>query len=81
LEEWENARSKRELAQRSSSKLPDYYSGYTDGIKRWTELVLIADNTIFKKYGNDEKRVIDRLHSIASTVNSVFYCKFCEFEC
>lgn len=65
--------------------MPTYYSEYTDGIKRWVELIVIADNSIvriilailyliifqYKKYGEDKKRITERLHAIASSVNSV----------
>ena len=67
------------------TKVPEYYAEYIDGVKRWVELIFIADSTIvnfhqkmflklnfqFKKYEENEKRVHDRLHSIASAVNAV----------
>jgi len=28
--------------------MPTYYSEYTDGIKRWVELIVIADNSIVR---------------------------------
>lgn len=71
--EWENySRSKR--ASKTKTALvspPSYYSEYLDGISRYVELVLVADNSFYKKYGSDEKKVYDRLQSIASVVNSV----------
>ncbi|CAK5079319.1 unnamed protein product [Meloidogyne enterolobii] len=69
--EW-HVRNRRSGEISLTKRMPTYYSEYTDGIKRWVELIVIADNSIYKKYGEDKKRITERLHAIASSVNSLY---------
>uniref|UniRef100_A0A1I8BNN7 EGF-like domain-containing protein n=1 Tax=Meloidogyne hapla TaxID=6305 RepID=A0A1I8BNN7_MELHA len=69
--EW-HVRDKRSDKTSLKNRMPTYYSEYIDGIKRWVELILIADNSIYKKYGEDKKKINERLHAIASSVNSLY---------
>uniref|UniRef100_A0A915CZK9 Peptidase M12B domain-containing protein n=1 Tax=Ditylenchus dipsaci TaxID=166011 RepID=A0A915CZK9_9BILA len=48
------------------------HSNYLDEIKRHVELAFIADHSIYLKYNKDEKKIHDRLQSIASVVNSLY---------
>ena len=46
--EWPKHRRKQSPAGKEPifTKVPDYYAEYIDGVKRWVELVFIADSTI-----------------------------------
>ena len=77
--EWPKLRPKRYLPTGSvpttnsiPTKIPSYYAQYLDDIKRHIELILIADNSMYKKYGNNETKVHDRLEAIASIANSLY---------
>ncbi|KAH7731988.1 reprolysin [Aphelenchoides avenae] len=56
---WPKGRSKR--ADHFVPNTPHYYKEYLDDRKRF-----------YKKYGEDETKVHDRLHSIANVVNSLY---------
>uniref|UniRef100_A0A0N5BJR2 Peptidase M12B domain-containing protein n=1 Tax=Strongyloides papillosus TaxID=174720 RepID=A0A0N5BJR2_STREA len=51
---------------------PDYYDNYISDKKRYVELGLIADNSIYLKYNKDEKLVNARLQAIADFVNVLY---------
>lgn len=57
----------------NAPRIPSYYSEYNDGKVRYVELALVADYSMYEKYGKDEKKVNDRLHSIANIVNSLYH--------
>ncbi|KAI1717260.1 reprolysin (M12B) family zinc metalloprotease domain-containing protein [Ditylenchus destructor] len=70
--EWSHVIKKRSAGKYVNPDIPSYYKDYLDGIKRYVELVFIADHSIYLKYGKDETKIHDRLHSIASVVNSLY---------
>jgi len=45
--EW-HVRNRRSGEISLTKRMPTYYSEYTDGIKRWVELIVIADNSIVR---------------------------------
>lgn len=65
---WYNNRHKRSVGD----SIPTYYAEYLDGKRRYVELALVADNSMYKKYGMDENKVLDRLHAIANIVNGIY---------
>ncbi|VDM75573.1 unnamed protein product [Strongylus vulgaris] len=65
-------RSKRE-GKTVKNTLPSYYSEYNDGRWRYVELALVADYSLYAKYGKDEAKVMERLQTIAHHVNALYY--------
>uniref|UniRef100_A0A1I7RQQ1 Disintegrin and metalloproteinase domain-containing protein 28 n=1 Tax=Bursaphelenchus xylophilus TaxID=6326 RepID=A0A1I7RQQ1_BURXY len=62
-------------SKRAAGKVPNtphYYAEYLDGIRRYVELVFIADKSVFDKYDSDEEKVHNRMESIANVVNSMY---------
>jgi hypothetical protein len=50
---------------------PHYYQDYIDDVKRYVELIFIADYSVYEKHDKDETAVHDHMQSIANVVNSV----------
>ncbi|MFH4983773.1 hypothetical protein AB6A40_010482 [Gnathostoma spinigerum] len=51
----------------------EYYSKYLDGKRRYVELALVADSSVFVKYGKNVSAVHERLATIANYVDSVSF--------
>jgi hypothetical protein len=69
--DFSSIRQRREVANPSPPNTPHYYKEYIDDIKRYVELILIADHSVYEKYEKNEETVHDRMQSIANIVNSV----------
>uniref|UniRef100_A0A0N4ZCN3 Peptidase M12B domain-containing protein n=1 Tax=Parastrongyloides trichosuri TaxID=131310 RepID=A0A0N4ZCN3_PARTI len=66
-------RHKRQSLKKGSFiRKPDYYDSYISDKKRYVELGLIADNSIYLKYNKDEAIVNARLQAIADFVNVLY---------
>ncbi|CEF59739.1 Neu3 [Strongyloides ratti] len=66
-------RHKRQSSKKNNFvRKPDYYDNYISDKKRYVELGLIADNSIYIKYNKDEKLVNTRLQAIADFVNVLY---------
>ncbi|TMS36127.1 hypothetical protein L596_003375 [Steinernema carpocapsae] len=61
-----------ERVKRASPTIPPYYANVLDKKKRFVELALFADHSMYEKYEKDEKRIHERLESIASAVNRLY---------
>lgn len=66
---WENHLKRK---RRSLSELPFYYDSYLDKRRRYIELVFLADTSMYNHYQSNKTLVIDRLHSIANVVDSIY---------
>ncbi|KAJ1359262.1 hypothetical protein KIN20_017953 [Parelaphostrongylus tenuis] len=66
-------RIKRDTTRIKTKQLPSYYSEFNDGKWRYVELALVADYSVYAKYDKDEKRVNERLQTIAHHVNALYY--------
>ncbi|CAD5213693.1 unnamed protein product [Bursaphelenchus okinawaensis] len=64
--------TRQKRAAKKAPSIPRYYADYLDGIRRYVELVFIADKSVYDKYGNDEEKVHHRMESIANVVNSMY---------
>ncbi|KAI6201966.1 Disintegrin and metalloproteinase domain-containing protein 12 [Aphelenchoides besseyi] len=68
---FQQKRSKRAINPAPPSA-PEYYKEYIDDVKRYVELALVADYSVYEKYNKDERVVNDRMQSLANMVNSLY---------
>jgi len=66
---WESHSRKKRLA---SYENPLYYEDYLDGRRRYIELVFLADTSMYNHYHSNKTLVLDRLHSVANVVDSIY---------
>ena len=59
-------------SKRAVGDFPRYYESYVDKTKRrYVELVLVQDNSVYVKYNQDYDRVLARTLEVANLVNAV----------
>ncbi|KAF1749287.1 hypothetical protein GCK72_025754 [Caenorhabditis remanei] len=69
------SRRKREAGKPNTviDRNPSYIKEHLDGRKRYVELALVADYSVYTKYDSDEKKVNDYIQQTMNILNSLYY--------
>ncbi|CAI2355806.1 unnamed protein product [Caenorhabditis sp. 36 PRJEB53466] len=69
------SREKRQAGKTNSAidRNPSYIKEHLDGRKRYVELALVADYSVYTKYDSDEKKVNDYMQQTLNILNSLYF--------
>ncbi|PIC21340.1 hypothetical protein B9Z55_026207 [Caenorhabditis nigoni] len=66
-------RKKRQAGKTVIDRNPSYIKEHLDGRRRYVELALVADYSVYTKYDSDEKKVNDYIQQTMNILNSLYY--------
>uniref|UniRef100_A0A8R1HRE7 Uncharacterized protein n=1 Tax=Caenorhabditis japonica TaxID=281687 RepID=A0A8R1HRE7_CAEJA len=70
-----SSRNKRQDGKQNTvvNRNPPYIKEHLDGRKRYVELALVADYSVYVKYDSDEKKVNDYIQKTINILNSLYF--------